>query len=234
MMDLQTATLSISTVQTVSEAWLLWMLTLLVRSLLVLAGALVLTALLKQSAAALRHFVWFAAVTGIALIPLVGTVVPTVGVDLGSWFGVFTTTDGGVVATFQNEPSVGSGHGQLAPFDAATLRAGSQNGSGTGTLPGDLPGSPAGPEQTAWSRALGLMAAGWSSISKAFPPWLALVWLSGAVLLLGRLVFAHTTAYSLVRRSQPLNDDCWDAGAGATPPSDGNQTEGSAHGCRPT
>jgi beta-lactamase regulating signal transducer with metallopeptidase domain len=156
-------------------------LVLLGKVTIVLAGAALLSVLLRRRSAAARHFVWTLALAGIVAVTVLLPFAPTVAVPIPR--GLIAAD---LVPVVPNASDATPGFGlKASEFRVASGRA----DHGASILPGRVPGYDASP--------LSLGAVG------------ALAWLVGGLLVLSWYAFGHAGLARLSRRATPVDDREW-------------------------
>ncbi len=185
--------------QETALVWLQMYVPLLVKSGLILGAAGIVTHVLRNSAAALRHLVWVAAVVGILVLPVLGGLMPKIAVPA--------------------LPSVAESSAAAAPVSASRMvyrssdapvssRATASRSTRVATGGSSLAGpSTAGAGDEVSASGLAAVAANLRAVP--WTVWVFVTWLAGTLFLLSRLLFSHISAWALVRGSHIVHDDAW-------------------------
>jgi beta-lactamase regulating signal transducer with metallopeptidase domain len=179
--------------------WLVWLIDASVKSAVVLAAALALVHLLRRAEARARHALLSAALLGVLVVPVLSQVVPSWRLSLLPSFTV--SRSAGAAPTAPE-------HSTYTPCAHATA----VNDVRPPNLPSERATQPAQPPLGAQHPTLNPTKPPASAkvLHTHWVLWTLGVWLSGVLIVLGRLLLGLVRVGRFAREATPLTDEPWD------------------------
>ncbi len=193
-----------------ASAWLAIMVPVLLKSALILGAAGIVTHLLRNSAAALRHLVWLTAMLGILLLPVIGAVLPRVAVPVGQLESVLPAQTAGTSESVNwSAPREATRDAQAGRSARAALSTQAGQAAQANSVDARRASARAVAPSAVPDAAHGVEAIVNNLARLPLAVWLLVVWAAGALFLIARLVGSHIAAFTLVRRAEIVHDDDW-------------------------
>jgi HEAT repeat protein len=199
-----------------------YLVALLVKGVLLLSLAGLLAALLRRAAAATRHSVWFVAMTGLLVLPLLGRLLPNWHVGL--WPSSFDPFEAAVMAPapFPAEaspnPTPMPGEASAAPLPPAAPPVPAEAPSlppspALFEAPAYAPSEPAASglgSEAWWASVVEMLRTWvWQEVGTSGSVWLFGLWVFGCFVVMGQLLAGALMLWWVALRARPVDDPAW-------------------------